>query len=337
MGNWYYAKGDKRKGPLSKREFVSAVRKEKLPLDTLIFGPGFVSWTKLSHFPQLVEMSKSKTNDQPTPIPVRNSDEIDYKVMGEEMQYVEIELDPDESVVAEAGAMMYMSSAIGMTTILGDGSSQDESSGLLGTLLGSGKRLLTGESLFITVFTHEGRSGKQHVSFAAPYPGKIIPIDLSSLGGEIICQKDAFLCAAKGVSIGIHFQRKIGVGLFGKEGFIMQKLEGDGIAFVHAGGNIIERNLKRGEKLKLDTGCLVALEPAVKYDIEFVGGIKSILGGEGLFFATLKGPGKVWLQTLPFSRFANRVYSAAGGSRGEGSLLSSIMPITDIAETLLDD
>jgi uncharacterized protein (TIGR00266 family) len=216
--------------------------------------------------------------------------EIDYKILGDDMQFVEVELDPGESTVAEAGAMMYMSGAIGMQTIFGDGSGQ-QGSGVMGMLLGAGRRLLTGESLFMTVFTNQG-SGKQHVAFAAPYPGKILPMDLKQLGGSLICQKDSFLCAARGVSIGIAFQRRLGVGLFGGEGFIMQRLDGDGLCFVHAGGTIHELELQPGQTLRVDTGCIVALQPSVNYDIQLVGGVKTALfGGEGLFFATLNGSG----------------------------------------------
>lgn len=250
---------------------------------------------------------------------VQNAHEIDFTLYGDDMQFVEIELDPQESVVAEAGAMLMMESGIQMQTIFGDGSGQDASS-VVGKLFGAGKRLLTGESLFMTLFTNVG-PGKQHVSFASPYPGKIIPMDLSTLGGKIICQKDAFLCAAKGVSISIDFRKKLGVGFFGGEGFIMQRLEGDGLAFVHAGGTIIEKQLRAGETLRVDTGCLVAMTKDVHYDIQFVGGIKTAMfGGEGLFFATLTGPGSVWIQSLPLSRLASRIFAAApqtGGGRKE--------------------
>lgn len=231
--------------------------------------------------------------------------EVDYQIIGNEMQLVEIELDPGESVVAEAGAMMYMESGIQMETILGDGSNQN--GGFMGKLFGAGKRLLTGESLFMTLFTNSG-SSKQKVAFAAPYPGKIVPLDLSGLGNTILCQKDAFLCAAKGVAIGVAFTQRLGAGMFGGEGFILQKLEGDGKAFVHAGGTIVQKNLTAGETLRVDTGCLVALTKNVQYDIQMVKGIKSaIFGGEGLFFATLEGPGTVWLQSLPFSRLAAKI------------------------------
>lgn len=251
------------------------------------------------------------------------TDEIDYKIFGTEMQFVEVELDPGESVIAEAGAMMYKNSSIAMNTVFGDGSSRP-GSGFFDKLVGAGKRLLTGESLFMTVFTHQGQ-GKAHAAFGAPYPGNIIPVHLSQVGGTLICQKDSFLCAAKGVAIGIFFQRKILTGLFGGEGFIMQKLEGDGLVFMHAGGTIVERQLQPGEVLHVDTGCVVAFEPNVEFDIQQAGNIKTALfGGEGLFFAVLRGPGKIWLQSLPFSRLAGRMLAAApqrGGSRDEGSVL----------------
>lgn len=251
-----------------------------------------------------------------------NNHEIDYKLYGDDMQFVEIELDPQETVIAEAGSLMMMKDNIHMETIFGDGSNNQQG-GLVGKLIGAGKRVITGESLFMTTFTNQG-AGKNHVSFASPYPGKIIPMDLSELNGRIICQKDAFLAAAKGVSIGVEFQRRIGTGFFGGEGFIMQKLEGDGMAFVHAGGTIHQQTLQPGEKLKVDTGCLVAMTGEVDYNIEFVGGIKTALfGGEGIFFATLSGPGTVWIQSLPFSRLASRVFAAMpenGGNKGEGGI-----------------
>lgn len=262
-----------------------------------------------------------------------NAHEIDYKLYGDDMQFVEVELDPQESVIAEAGAMMMMSEGISMETIFGDGSTKSNQGGFMGKLFSAGKRVITGESLFMTLFTNAGM-GKQRVAFASPYPGKIIPMDLSMLGGKVICQKDAFLCAAKGVSVGIDFRKKLGTGFFGGEGFILQKLEGDGLAFVHAGGTIYEKELAPGEVLKIDTGCLVAMTRDVHYDIEFVGGIKTaFLGGEGLFFATLRGPGKVWIQSLPFSRLADRILAAAphtGGTRKEeGSLLGTIGNLID--------
>ena len=261
---------------------------------------------------------------------MRSNHEIDYKIFGEEMQFVEVELDPNETAVAEAGSFMMMDDGVQMQTIFGDGSQQQQSSGFLGKLLGAGKRLLTGESLFITAYTNVGQ-GKKKVSFAAPYPGKIIAMDLSLLNGKVICQKDSFLCAAKGVSIGIDFQRKLGTGLFGGEGFIMQKLEGDGMCFVHAGGHVFERTLATGELIKIDTGCLVAFTREVNYDIQFVGGIKNtIFGGEGMFFATLTGPGKVWIQTLPISRLASRVLTYGTVQRKEeGSLLGGLGNLLD--------
>lgn len=259
------------------------------------------------------------------------SHEIDYRIFGEEMQFVEIELDHKEGVIAEAGSFMMMDEGIKMETIFGDGSEKNQ--GFLGSILGAGKRILTGESLFMTAFYND-MIGKRNVSFASPYPGKIIPVDLTEFGGKFICQKDAFLCAAKGVSVGIEFSKRLGRGLFGGEGFIMQKLEGDGMAFIHAGGNMYERVLQPGEVLKVDTGCIVGFTQDVDYDIEFVGGIKNtIFGGEGLFFARLEGPGTVYIQSLPFSRLANRVLASApkagGRDKGEGSILGGIGDILD--------
>ncbi|WP_294820515.1 TIGR00266 family protein [uncultured Flavobacterium sp.] len=257
--------------------------------------------------------------------------EIDYQIYGEEMQYVEIELDPQEAVVAEAGSFMMMDTGVQMQTIFGDGSNQNE--GFMGKLFSAGKRLLTGESLFMTVFLNQYH-GRRKVSFASPFPGKIVPIDLTQFKGKFICQKDSFLCAAKGVTVGIEFSRKLGRGLFGGEGFIMQKLEGDGLAFVHAGGTLARKELGAGEILKVDTGCIVGFSQTVDYDIEFVGGIRNtIFGGEGLFYATLTGPGTVYVQSLPFSRLAGRIYAAApqggGQQRGEGSLLGGLGNLLD--------
>ncbi len=257
--------------------------------------------------------------------------EIDYEIHGEEMQFVEIELDPHEGVVAESGSFMMMDDNITMDTIFGDGSGQSKD--ILGSLFSAGKRLLTGESLFMTVFTNASGQ-KRKISFASPYPGKIIPVHLTDFNGEFICQKDAFLCAAKGVSISIEFSKKIGRGLFGGEGFIMQKVQGDGLAFLHASGTVVKRELKAGEMLRVDTGCLVGFSRTVDYDIEFVGGIRNtIFGGEGMFFATLRGPGTVAIQSLPFSRLANRVLAYApksgGKSRGEGSILGGLGDLLD--------
>jgi uncharacterized protein (TIGR00266 family) len=257
--------------------------------------------------------------------------EVEYKVIGDDMQFVEVELDPGEATVAEAGGMMYMEDGIEMETVFGDGSQQQ--SGFIGALMGAGKRLLVGESLFMTVFFNKS-SQKKRVAFGAPYPGKIVPVHLAEIGGELITQKDSFLAAAKGVSIGIAFQRRLGVGLFGGEGFIMERLQGDGWVFVHAGGMLSERNLAPGELLRVDTGCIVAFQPTINYDIQFVGKIKSALfGGEGLFFATLRGPGRIWLQSLPLSRLAGRIVAAAPrmgrGGREEGSILGTIGNIVD--------
>lgn len=254
-------------------------------------------------------------------------DVVDYEIKGAEMQFVEVELDPGEAAVGEAGSMMFMDAGIAMDTVFGDGSQSSANSGLFGKLLGAGKRLVTGESLFTTVFTNQG-SGKLRVAFAAPYPGKIMAMDLRALGGTLICQKDAFLCAARGVSLGIFFQQKLSVGFFGGEGFVMQRLDGDGLAFVHAGGTVVKRELRAGQTLLIDTGCIVALTPDVSFEIQYVGKIKTALfGGEGLFFAKVTGPGTVWLQSLPFSRLASRVFAAApqrGGSREEGSVLGGL-------------
>jgi uncharacterized protein (TIGR00266 family) len=259
---------------------------------------------------------------------MKTNHEIDYRIVGEEMQYVEIELDPQETAVAESGAFMLMDDGIQMETIFGDGSKQQQ--GFFGKLMSAGKRILTGESLFMTAFTNMSE-GKKRVSFASPYPGKIIPLDLSLMGNKVVAQKDSFLCAAKGVSVGIEFQRRLGTGLFGGEGFIMQKLEGDGMAFVHAGGHVFERTLVPGELLRVDTGCIVAYTQTIDYDIQFVGGIKNTLfGGEGLFFATLRGPGKVWIQTLPISRLAGRILSYGSFKRKEeGSVLGGLGNVLD--------
>src|SRR5687768_5374595 len=335
---WYMAIGGHQVGPVSQDDVVTNLRNGTIDGNTLVFTAGMSNWTPLKDVPDLASYLSAAGGGTARPVaapppinPGRRAHEIDFKIHGNEMQFVEVELDPGESAVAEAGSMMYMTPGINMETIFGDGSQQQ--TGVMGALLGAGKRLITGESLFMTVFTNSGGS-KQQVAFAAPYPGKILAMDLKQLGGELICQKDSFLCAAKGVAIGIAFQRKIGVGLFGGEGFIMQKLEGDGLCFMHAGGTIHPLELTAGQTLRVDTGCLVALQPTVSYDIQFVGKIKTALfGGEGLFFATLQGPGRVWLQSLPFSRMADRIYKAApaaGGSRrGEGSILGGLGGILD--------
>ena len=313
-------------GPLTLTQAKSYVRTNS---SGLAWREGFPKWIPINEVSEFGSTSSSVSGPPPSSVVLSSArpliaDEIDYKIFGTEMQFVEVEIDPGESVIAEAGAMMYKDSAVEMDTVFGDGSAQSSQGGLFDRLVGAGKRLLTGESLFMTIFTHRGH-GKAKIAFGAPYPGNIIPIQLSQLGGTIICQKDSFLCAAKGVSVGIYFQRKIMTGLFGGEGFIMQKLDGDGLAFMHAGGTIVERQLQPGEVLHVDTGCIVAFEPSVQFDIQQAGNIKTALfGGEGLFFAVLQGPGKIWLQSLPFSRLAGRMLAAApqrGGSRDEGSVL----------------
>jgi uncharacterized protein (TIGR00266 family) len=327
MAQWHLSFDGKQTGPMDLTEAVAMARQNP---NGHAWQEGFTDWLPISSIAEL-----TKTSSTPAPPPIRQgstADEIDYKIFGKEMQFVEIELDPGESAVAEAGAMMYKDASIQMETIFGDGSSNQSSGGdFMGKLLGAGKRLLTGESLFMTVFTHTGQ-GKSHAAFGAPFPGNIIPIPLDSVGGTLICQKDSFLCAAKGVSIGIHLQRKILTGLFGGEGFIMQKLEGDGMTFIHAGGTVVERELKAGEILHVDTGCVVAFEKSVGFNIEQAGNIKTALfGGEGFFFATMEGPGRIWLQSLPFSRLAGRMLEAAptqrgggGKSMGEGSVLGAL-------------
>ena len=334
---WYMAIGGHQVGPVSQDDVVTNLRNGTIDGNTLVFGAGLSNWTPLKEVPQLAAFLTGNRPGAPAavappPLSGRRAHDIDFKIIGSEMQFVEVELDPGESAVAEAGSMMYMTPGIEMETVFGDGS-QQQRSGVMGALLGAGKRLITGESLFMTVFTNQG-SGKQQVSFAAPYPGKILAMDLHQLGGQLICQKDSFLCAARGVAIGIAFQRKIGVGLFGGEGFIMQRLEGDGLAFVHAGGTVHAVDLQAGQTLRVDTGCLVALQPTVSYDIQYVGKIKTALfGGEGLFYAALAGPGRVWLQSLPLSRMADRIYQAApaaGGSRREqGSILGGLGDLMD--------
>ncbi len=327
---WYLAIDGQTQGPFGQDNIKAKLASGEINPDTMVYGPGAAEWTPIKSVGVLAGSLQGGAPPPPPPSGAAGgADEIDYVIEGSEMQYVEIELDPGESAVAEAGAMFYMTKGISMETIFGDGRKQQKAQGLMDNLIGAGKRLLSGESLFMTIFTNSGGAGKEKVSFGAPYPGKILPLHLGEIGGEIICQKDAFLCAARGVALEIAFQKKIGVGLFGGEGFIMQRLQGDGLAFVHAGGTLLEMDLAPGETLRVDTGCLVALKPSVKYDIEFVGGVKSALfGGEGLFFANLTGPGHVWLQSLPLSRLAGRIYAAApqggGKDKGEGSLLGNI-------------
>ncbi|AKF24666.1 hypothetical protein YH65_04150 [Sulfurovum lithotrophicum] len=329
---WYIEYDDGRKyGPVTIEEARKYVQDDA---GGYAWTEGFSGWKPISEVVELTANDTMVATSFSPPSRARGSrlnsaDEIDYTIYGEDIQYVEIELDPGESVVSEAGAMMYKNSHIVMDTVFGDGSgSKEDTGGLFDKLVGAGKRLVTGESLFTTVFTHRG-NGKATVAFGAPYPGRIIPVDLDEMGGTLICQKDCFLCAAKGVSIGIYFQKKVLTGLFGGEGFIMQKLEGDGLAFIHAGGMLKEIELKDGEELHLDTGCLVAMQPHIHFDLEQAGGIKTgLFGGEGFFFAKLRGPGKIWIQSLPFSRLAGRMLSAApqagGKDTGEGSVLGAI-------------
>ena len=331
---WYMAKDGNQVGPMSEADLANSIRGGSADGSSLVFTAGMANWTAVSDVPQLrTHLAVGSTT---LPVPGgKTAHDIDFSIEGVEMQYVEIELDPGESAVAEAGGMMFMNSGIVMETIFGDGS-QGQQSGFMDKLLGAGKRLVTGESLFMTVFTNNA-GGKQRVAFAAPYAGKILPMDLAQLGGKLICQKDAFLCAAKGVAIGIAFQKKLGVGLFGGEGFIMQSLEGDGLSFLHAGGSVHQLDLQPGETLRVDTGCLVALQPSVSYDVQLVGGVKTALfGGEGLFFTNLTGPGRVWLQSLPLSRLADRIYKAApqtGGRRqGEGSVLDHALGLGNLID-----
>ena len=321
MSQWYLSFDGQQEGPF---DLVQA--RQRIGVDTNGFAwrEGFAQWVQIS---QIAELSGAEIVPvAPLPPARRGADEIDFKIFGSEMQFVEVELDPGESAVAEAGAMMYKDASIQMEAIFGDGSNEEGGS-FMDKLVGAGKRVLTGESLFMTVFTHTGQ-GKAHVAFGAPYPGNIIPMSLTSVNGTLICQKDCFLAGAKGVSIGIYFQKKIMTALFGGEGFIMQRLEGDGQVFLHAGGTVVERVLAAGEILHVDTGCLVAMEQTVEFDVQQAGNIKTALfGGEGLFFARLQGPGRIWLQSLPFSRLAGRMLKSAvglGGGKDEGSVLGPL-------------
>lgn len=334
---WYIAVGGQQQGPMSAEDIAAGIRAGRFRRDAHVFTQGMANWEPIGGRP---EFAQAFGGVVPPPPPMSASGraaahEIDYEIVGEEMQFVEITLDPGEACVAEAGAFMYMDPGINMETIFGDGSDQGDAGGVMGKLLNAGKRVLTGESLFMTQFTCAAPA-RQKVAFAAPYPGRIVALDLRQHGGRVLCEKDAFLCAAKGVSVGIAFQRNLGTGLFGGEGFILQKLEGDGLAFVHSGGTVVARDLGPGETLRVDTGCLVAFESQVTYDIKTVPGIKTaIFGGEGLFFAALTGPGRVWIQSLPFSRLAGRVLSAlprgVKGRKGEGSVLG------DLGDILMGD
>jgi len=335
---WYYAIAGQQQGPVSRGELEGLFTAGTLGRDSHVFKQGMGNWAQAADVPELASMlavaAEPASSASATPPPLASTaagspmvaHEIDFEVFGEEMQFVEITLDPQEACLSEAGAFMYMDPGIEMETIFGDGSKSG--GGLMDKLLSAGKRVLTGESLFMTVFANTGAK-RQRVAFASPYPGRIVPLDLRQHQGTLLCQKDAFLCSAKGISIGIALQRRLGAGLFGGEGFILQKLEGDGLAFLHAGGTVVERELAAGETMRLDTGCLVAFEQNVTYDIQMIRGVKSVFfGGEGLFYASLTGPGKVWIQSLPFSRLARRVFASApqggGKNKGEGSLLGGI-------------
>lgn len=329
---WYVAVGGQQQGPMGRDEVLAGIQSGRFGRDAHVFTQGMANWLPVTAAP---EFSGAFGAAPPPPPPgvgggmggglgtQTRAHEIDYELFGEDLQYVEVTLDPGEACIAEAGAFMYMDPGIQMETIFGDGSGADQG-GLMGKLLSAGKRVLTGESLFMTVFGNGG-SGRQKVAFAAPYPGKIIPVDLKKHGGRLLCEKDAFLCAARGISVGIALNRRLGSGLFGGEGFILQKLEGDGLAFLHSGGTILSRTLGPGETLRVDTGCLVAFETTVTYDIQMVSGIKTaFFGGEGLFYAALTGPGTVWIQSLPFKRLARQVLSAIPRNKNEGSALGGL-------------
>ncbi len=325
---WYVGMSGQQQGPLGTQQVLDLIRTGQVTQTAYVYGQGIASWTPIAQVPTFAQAFSAAPPPPPPPpagpAPVATTaDVIDYEIFGEEMQFVEVTLDPGEAAIAEAGAFFYMEPGVEMQTIFGDGKPQDQ--GFFAKLAQAGKRVLTGESLFMTLFGNKDAK-RRKVAFAAPYPGKIIAMDLRALGGTLLCEKDAFLCAARGISVGIAFQKKLGVGLFGGEGFVLQKLEGQGLAFVHAGGTIVARELAAGETLRVDTGCIVAFEPRVQYDIQWIGGLKSaFFGGEGLFYAALTGPGKVWLQSLPFSRLARRIVAAGiTGGPGEGSVLGGL-------------
>lgn len=338
MKTWHYATPDNQQFQASEADLPGLVANGTITPQTRVWSAGLANWT-VAHDALPTLFSAPAAAPAPAQAPVtqsappagQRSHEIDYEIFGDDIQIVEVELDPGETVIAEAGAMNYMEDDITFVAKMGDGSNPAE--GVMGKLLAVGKRALTGESIFMTHFTHSGSGRKRRVAFAAPFPGKIIPLNLSEVGGEITCQKDSFLCAAHGTQVTIAFNRKLGAGFFGGEGFILQKLKGDGKVFVHAGGTIVERELK-GDKLRIDTGCIVAFSPGIEYNIERAGNLKSMFfGGEGLFLATLSGHGRVWLQSLPFSRLADRVIrsapSAGGKSKGEGSVLGGLGRLFD--------
>lgn len=329
---WYITVGGQTQGPMGSEDVITKIQEGAIKGTTLAYAAGITqTWSPISSIPQFGSAVVSGEHLPALPVAgQQTADVIDYNIFGDDLQFVEVELDPGEAVIAEAGAMMYMDMGVEMETIFGDGSAKaQQDDGWWGKIKSAGARVLTGESLFMTMFKHKGASGKTKVAFAAPYPGKIIVIDLKEVGGCLICQKESFLCGAKGVAVGIALQKKLGVGLFGGEGFIMEKLEGDGLVFCHAGGTIIAKELAAGQTLRVDTGCVVAYQPSVNFDIQMVSGVKTALfGGEGLFFATLTGPGRIWLQSLPFSRFATRIVAASkqvgSGNKEEGSVLGGV-------------
>ena len=336
MATWHYADANKTQFQIDETQLAAAVQQGVITSSTPVWTAGMANWQAAGQaLPQLFQSTPpTMAAAGPPPMgggfPIK-SHEVDYEIFGDDMQIVEVELDPGETVIAEAGAMNYLEQDIHFETKMGDGSQPNE--GIMGKLLAVGKRALTGESIFMTHFSHRGSGGKRRVAFAAPYPGKIMALNLAEIGGEITCQKDSFLCAAFGTQVTIAFNKRLGAGFFGGEGFILQKLKGDGMAFIHAGGTVVERQLK-GETLRVDTGCLVAFSPGITYDIQRAGNLKSMFfGGEGLFLATLSGHGKVWLQSLPFSRMADRILahapSAGGKSVGEGSVLGGLGRLID--------
>lgn len=335
MKPWYYVDSERQRHQVTEEQMQSLAVSGGVRADTLVWTDGQAQWAPAGQvLPGLFHLACAGGPPPPPlpagggpPPPAMRAHDVDFEILGNEIQIIEIELDPGETVIAEAGAMNYMDDGIVFETKMGDGSSAS-GGGLMGLLKNVGKRVLTGESIFMTHFTNRAPSGKKRVAFAAPYPGKIIPLKLTDFGGEILCEKDAFLCAAYGTSVGIAFQKKFGAGLFGGEGFILQRLQGDGMAFIHAGGTIVKKEM-RGETLRVDTGCLVAFTKGIDYNIERAGNLKSMFfGGEGLFLTTLTGHGTVWLQSLPFSRLADRIIahapSAGGSAKGEGSVLGGI-------------
>jgi uncharacterized protein (TIGR00266 family) len=328
MATWHLSQNGQQ-SQLDESELAGAVQSGRITPTTSVWTAGMENWQPAST--ALPQYFSAGGTPPPMPQGGRTSHEVDYELFGDDMQIVEVELDPGETVIAEAGAMNYLEEGINFEAKMGDGTNPNE--GVMGKLLAVGKRALTGESIFLTHFTNVGGSGKKRVAFAAPYPGKILPIDLGAVGGQLTCQKDSFLCAALGTRVSIALNKRLGAGFFGGEGFILQKLQGDGMAFIHAGGTLIERELK-GETLRVDTGCLVAFSPGIDYDIQRAGNLKSMFfGGEGLFLATLSGHGKVWLQSLPFSRMADRILqhapSSGGKAQGEGSVLGGLGRLLD--------